>query len=92
MAAVTAAMPDNWREAYRSWVGPFLACHTEFTSDEVRVWMHAAGIGEPHHHNAWGAMFNAYFVRCGRVKPTLQMRKAQRSICHAHMYRVWEST
>jgi len=91
MTAVMGLAPDDWRAAYRSWVGPFLAHHAEFTSDEVRTWMLAVGMVEPPHYNAWGAMFNACFVRRGRVKPTGQMRQAQRPVCHAHMYRVWEA-
>ena len=55
------------------WVGP---------SEVLRMMMLEAGLGLPHHHNAWGELTKAA-VNAGLIKPTGQTANMKLKKSHA---------
>lgn len=61
---------DNEREIWRNnyqrhfdlFVGQLMINQT-FIGEDVRMFCRGRGMGEPHHHNVWGAMFRGSITR-----------------------------
>lgn len=83
--------PDEWKKRYATKVPEFLKTTSLFLGEDVTKWMREKGIGEPHHENAWGAMFNASIARSGFVIRTGKTRLATADKSHAHAFRLWLS-
>lgn len=66
---------DEWKERYYTVAADFLTNNRFFEGGQICAACRAANIGEPHHHNVWGAMLtslrkNGWAVKKGYVTPT----------------------
>lgn len=57
-----------------------------FTVDDFRQYAIEMGLGEPHHYNAWGALFNVarqqgWIRSTGNVLPSVRPQAHKRLIC-----------
>lgn len=91
MEKVLTAEEECWKNEYASRVPAFLKEVPLFLGEDCTAWMREHGLGEPHHENAWGAMFNALIARSGQVIRTGKTRLATSKKTHAHSYRLWKS-
>lgn len=88
MASVKDHAGEHWRELYRGaitrWFDRLETGHP-FSSETLRTVARAAGVGEPHHYNAWSAMAGSHirqWLRTGQVAITGE-GQAQRPQAHA---------
>ena len=91
MATVLDHAPEEWKMRYSKLVPEFLREVPLFLGEDVTKWMRAKGIGEPHHENAWGAMFNACIAKSGFAIRTGKTRLATAEKSNAHAFRLWRS-
>lgn len=73
MRRVKANAGEIWRDLYRGaitrWFWRLEAGH-QFSSETLRTVARMAGVGEPHHYNAWSSMaghFIREWLKTGRV-------------------------
>lgn len=64
-------------------------CPGDFTGEELRLHLVAAGCPEPHHCNAWGALINQA-VRLKIIRATGRYRKMKLPRSHARATPVYE--
>jgi len=59
--------PEQWRACYRvaaaEWFDALPIGET-FTGEQLRLACKRAGLGNPHHPNAWGSMARAFLKQC----------------------------
>lgn len=67
--AVLGNSPEDWKRNYERLMG-LQEVQEPFTGEAFRVYA-IPKIGHPHHHNAWGAMWNVA-LRKGWILPTGQ--------------------
>ena len=61
----------------------------EFTMDDFRVYAEYMGLNPPHHHNAWGALFN-HCAKLNLIRPTGKMWESTRTEAHKRLIRGWK--
>lgn len=91
MEKVLTAEEECWKNEYAKLVPAFLKEVPLFLGEDCTAWMRDHGLGEPHHENAWGAMFNSLIAKSGMVIRTGKMRLAKSKKSHAHAFRLWKS-
>lgn len=62
--------------------------NVEFTMDEFRAYALDVGLREPHHHNAWGALFN-YASRLNMIRFSGNVWESTRPEAHKRLIRGW---
>lgn len=82
---------ENWKAKYTALVPQFLKENDLFLGEDVTAWMRSRGIGEPHHENAWGAMFNSLIAKSDFVIRSGRVRLARSPKSNAHAFRLWKS-
>jgi hypothetical protein len=60
----------------------------EFTMDEFRAYATDVGLSEPHHFNAWGALF-AHAARLNLIRFTGNVWESSRPESHKRLIRGW---
>lgn len=83
---VDANSHQQWMDAVDAEIRNLASFGLAFTSDDVR----AAGLGEPHHDNAWGARFIAAAKR-GEIVKVGHQQSTRRS-GHARTIAQWKGT
>ena len=83
---VDTSSHQQWVDAVDAEIRHLADFGLEFTSDDVR----AAGLGEPHHDNAWGARFIAAKRRGEIVR--VGYRQSTRPAGHARPVSIWRGT
>ncbi len=67
--------PDAWKAEYYSHAAGFLAAREFVEGGQITAHCRKQGLGEPHHHNVWGAMISSlqklgWVVKVGSVRPS----------------------
>ena len=83
IASVEANSDEEWKDAVDAVIARLAATGEKFTADNVR----AAGVGEPHHPNAWGARFTA--ARRKGLVERIGFDESARPAGHARAVAVW---
>lgn len=63
----------------------------EYTGEEIRIRLRLE-VGEPSHHNAWGAFIRSAAVSYGLIEPTGEHRHMATKRSHARMTPVYRRT
>jgi hypothetical protein len=87
---------EKWREDYRAAISKWYASlpvGSQFTGEKLREAVKKAGVDDPHHVNAWGAMARAFthdLLHNGKIVVTPFMTSATSIRNHAHRYATYE--
>lgn len=81
---------QEWRDRIAFLIDDLARSRPDFTADDVRAAVHLAGLGEPHHANAYGAAMLAA-ARRGSIRKTGQLRQSSRAEANSHSNPVWGS-
>lgn len=90
MARVIENQDDAWRRGYRTHAAAFLSRAQPgdtFTGEALRLYV-APLIGQPSHHNAWGAMAASHirqWLKAGQIEMT-GFERAKSAQAHARQY------
>ena len=79
----------HWERQYQDLLREFLSTHKQFDGSAVAAWMRTKGLGDPDHHNHWGAQITYYanlgwFKAIGHGIPS--------GAGHTQTVRIWERT
>ena len=66
---------SQWKKDYYSSAATYLSSHEYMEGGKLCAYCRNLGMGEPHHHNVWGAMLNSlrkmgWITKAGMVEPT----------------------
>jgi hypothetical protein len=90
--ANAAALHDqaqiSWECKYQQLLIDFLRTHDEFDGSAVAAWMRKRGLGDPIHHNMWGAQIT-YYAHAGWMKAV--GRTIPTGASHVAQVRLWKS-
>ena len=89
-ATVLQNAGDAWRDRVAFLIDDLARSRPDLTADDVRAAALRTGLGDPHHHNAWGAALLAASRR-GSIRRTMTLRASTRKEANAHSNPVWSS-
>lgn len=92
MRDVLAGTSKEWRQHYLHVAVNFLARNVFVTGEDIRLACERDGLAQPHHPNAWGAMFSS-LSRGGRewIRLTNEWANMTDPKSHARCNRFWRS-
>jgi hypothetical protein len=80
----------GWSDYAVAGIRLFSRNHSEFTTEEFRAWWDCQGGADPHHVNAWGAVFRK--AAClGVIRGTGRFVKSSHVAAHARVVQLWSA-
>ncbi len=79
---------DGWAYSAIAALRTYIITHPSFIGEEFRLWA-AERVGQPHHHNAWGAVMRVA-AQMGIIRMTDRQRPTTTKRSHARRSPVWE--
>lgn len=88
LATADSRCRGEWSDYVVHSIRLFSRSRDKFTTEQFREWFAGLGGEEPHHPNAWGAVFRKAAL-AGVIEPTCDFVKSRHAAAHSRVVGVW---